>query len=105
LLELTAVFVAGGAGLRLGWTWIDPGNRGRAEALAQEGRSAGAIVLGLALVLLITGVIEAFVTPSGLSTVARVGVGIAVELLFLTYVFILGRRAVNAGETGDILPA
>lgn len=102
LLELTAVFVAGGAGMRLGWTAIDPGRRKRADALAQEGRAAGAIVLGLAGVLLITGVIEAFVTPSGLSTAARVGIGVAAELLFLAYVFVLGRRAAHAGETGDI---
>ncbi len=102
LLELTAVFVAGGAGMRLGWTAIDPGPRKRADALAQEGRAAGAIVLGLAGVLLITGVIEAFVTPSGLSTAARVGIGVAAELLFLGYVFVLGRRAAHAGETGDI---
>lgn len=102
LLELTAVFVAGGAGMRLGWTAIDPGPRKRADALAQEGRAAGAIVLGLAGVLLITGVIEAFVTPSGLSTAARVGIGVVAELLFLAYVFVLGRRAAHAGETGDI---
>lgn len=63
LLELTAVFVAAGAGLRLGWTVIDPGGRPRAEALAQEGRSAGGIALGLTVVLLVSGVIEAFVTP------------------------------------------
>ncbi len=37
LLELTAVFVAGGAGLRLGWTLVDPGDRPRAEALVDEG--------------------------------------------------------------------
>ncbi|MGH3952360.1 MAG: stage II sporulation protein M, partial [Pseudonocardiaceae bacterium] len=66
LLELTAVFVAAGAGLRLGWTVIDPGGRPRADALAQEGRAAAGMALGLAAVLLVSGVIEAFVTPSGL---------------------------------------
>lgn len=39
LLELTAVFVAGGMGLRLGWTVIDPGPRTRAVALAEQGRA------------------------------------------------------------------
>jgi uncharacterized membrane protein SpoIIM required for sporulation len=102
LLELTAVFVAAGTGLRLGWTVISPGRRSRATALAQEGRAAVAMALGLVCVLLVSGVIEAFVTPSGLPTLARIGVGAAAETAFLTYVFVLGRRAARAGETGDI---
>jgi uncharacterized membrane protein SpoIIM required for sporulation len=102
LLELTAVFVAAGTGLRLGWTVIDPGPRRRAEALAEAGRSAAGMALGLTVVLLISGVIEAFVTPSGLPTWARIGVGVVAEVLFLGYVVGLGRRAVSAGETGDV---
>ncbi|GAB3499417.1 stage II sporulation protein M [Amycolatopsis cihanbeyliensis] len=104
LLELTAVFVAAGAGMRLGWTVIDPGRRGRAAALAQEGRSVVAIALGLTCVLLISGVIEAFVTPSGLPGWARIGIGVTAEAAFLAYVFVLGRRAALAGETGDLDP-
>jgi uncharacterized membrane protein SpoIIM required for sporulation len=102
LLELTAVFVAAGAGLRLGWTVIDPGPRTRSQALAEEGRAAGGIALGLVAVLLVSGVIEAFVTPSGLPTWARVGIGVVAEAAFLTYVVVLGGRAVRAGETGDV---
>ncbi|SFQ17024.1 Uncharacterized membrane protein SpoIIM, required for sporulation [Amycolatopsis arida] len=102
LLELTAVFVAAGAGLRLGWTVIDPGRRPRAVAVAQEGRSVVAMALGLTGVLLVSGVIEAFVTPSGLPTWARIGIGVVAEALFLAYVFVLGRRAARAGETGDL---
>ena len=102
LLELTAVFVAAGTGLKLGWTVIDPGPHRRAEALAVAGRSAVGIALGLAAVLLVTGVIEAFVTPSGLPTAARVGIGVAADAAFLCYVFVLGRRAARSGETGDL---
>jgi uncharacterized membrane protein SpoIIM required for sporulation len=102
LLELTAVFVAAGAGLRLGWVVVDPGPRTRSAALAEEGRAAGAIALGLVAVLFVSGVIEAFVTPSGLPTWARVGIGVVAELAFLAYVVVLGRRAVRAGEIGDV---
>ena len=73
LLELTAVFVAAGVGLRLFWAWVEPGPRTRAQALADEGRTAVAIALGLVVVLLVSGVIEAFVTPSPLPTWARIG--------------------------------
>ena len=102
LLELTCVFVAAGAGLRLGWSWVDPGPRTRSRALAEEGQAAGALALGLAATLFVSGVVEAFVTPSGLPTWARVGIGAALWLAFLAYVVVLGGRAVRAGETGDV---
>lgn len=102
LLELTAVFVACGLGLKIGWTVIDPGGRTRSRALSQEGRSLIAGALGLAVVFAISGLIEGFVTPSGLPTWARLSIGVIAELLFLAYVFGPGRRAVKAGQTGDL---
>ena len=102
LLELTAVFVACGLGLKLGWTIVDPGRRTRSDAMAQEGRALLRGALGLALVLFVSGLIEGFVTPSGLPTAARVGIGVLAELLFLAYVFGPGRRAHLAGVTGDL---
>lgn len=102
LLELTAVFVAAGAGLRLGWTVVDPGARTRADALAIAGRSAVGIAIGLVGVLLVSGVIEAFVTPSGLPTWARIGIGVLAEVAFLGYVWVLGGRAARSGEVGDV---
>jgi uncharacterized membrane protein SpoIIM required for sporulation len=104
LLELTAVFVAAGTGLRLGWTVVDPGPRTRTQALAAHGRAAVTVALGLVAVLLVSGVIEGFVTPSPLPTAARIAVGVVAEAAFLVYVAVLGRRAVAAGDTGD-LPA
>ncbi|MEV6552995.1 stage II sporulation protein M [Streptomyces sp. NPDC051597] len=102
LLELTAVFVAAGTGLRLGWTVIDPGPRTRRDALAEEGRAALGMAMGLALVLFVSGLLEAFVTPSGLPTWARITIGVVAELAFLLYVYVLGSRAVREGETGDV---
>ncbi|MCG3043322.1 stage II sporulation protein M [Streptomyces sp. S1A] len=102
LLELTALFVAAGTGLRLGWTVVDPGPRSRRTALAEEGRAAIGMALGLAAVLFVSGVIEGFVTPSGLPTWARITIGVAAELAFLAYVYLLGAGAVRSGETGDV---
>jgi uncharacterized membrane protein SpoIIM required for sporulation len=102
LLELTAVFVACGLGLKLGWTVVDPGARTRTRALAEEGRALVTGALGLALVLFVSGIVEAFVTPSGLPTAARISIGVLVLALFLLWVFVPGRRAVRAGVTGDL---
>lgn len=95
LLELTAVFVAAGAGLKLGWTWIDPGPLPRREALARQGRVTAGMALGLVVVLAVSGVIEAFVTPSGLPTWARIAIGVLAELGFLAWV-LRGRRVLRA---------
>ena len=102
LLELTAVFVAAAVGLRLFWSWVEPGPRTRLQAFAAEGRTAVAIALGLVVVLLVSGTIEGFVTPSGLPTWARIGIGVVAESTFLAYVFVVGRRAHHAGVTGDL---
>ena len=49
--------------------------------------------------------IEALVTPSPLPTFVRIGIGVLAEAGFLAYVVYFGRRAVRAGETGDIADA
>ncbi len=101
MLELTAVFVAGGVGLRLFWCWIEPGSLTRTGSLAREGRTAGTVALGLIVVLGLSGLIEAFVTPSPLPTWARVAIGALAWSCFMLYVFVLGRAAVRRGESGD----
>jgi uncharacterized membrane protein SpoIIM required for sporulation len=102
LLELTAVFIAGGAGLRLGWTLIDPGDRTRRAALAEEGRRALAIVAGLVVVFAVAGTIEGFVTGSSLPTWARVGIGVVGEATLLSWLFVRGRAAARQGLTGAL---
>jgi hypothetical protein len=59
-------------------------------------------VLGLIVVLLVSGVIEAFVTPSPLATWARILIGACAEATFLGYVIVLGRRAAAVGLSPDI---
>ena len=60
-------------------------------------RSSVVVALGLVVVLLVSGAIEAFVTPSPLPTWARVGIGVLAEVVFFAYVFVVGRRAALAG--------
>lgn len=102
LLELSAVFLAGAVGMRLGWMVIAPGDRPRGQVLAEQGRAVVAVAVGLVAVLLVSGLIEALVTPAPLPTFVRIGIGLAAELGFLSYIVHFGRRAVRAGETGDI---
>lgn len=102
LLELTAIFVAGGAGLKIFWTLVDPGPRRRSVALAQEGRALITVAVGLAGALALSGLVEGFVTGSGLPWWLKIVVGALALAAFWAYVLVLGRRAVAAGETGDL---
>ncbi len=105
LLELTAVFLAAAAGMRLGWSVISPGDRPRGQVLAEQGRAVVAVAVGLVGVLLVSGLIEALVTPSPFPTFVRIFIGVLAEVAFLGYIVYFGRRAVAAGETGDISDA
>jgi uncharacterized membrane protein SpoIIM required for sporulation len=103
MLELTAVFIGAGLGLRIGWAWIAPGpllTRGR--ALAQAARSAVLGALGLAGTLGVSGLLEAFVTPSRLLPAARILIGLLVWAGFLAYTMILGYRAHATAQSADL---
>ncbi|BDZ42896.1 membrane protein [Paraoerskovia sediminicola] len=102
LLELTAVFVAGAAGLKLFWALVEPGHRTRARAVAEEGRALFTVAIGLAGALAVSGVIEGYVTGSGLAWWLKILVGVVAAAAFWAYVIVLGRRAVAQGETGDL---
>lgn len=64
-----------------------------------------AVGVGLVAVLLVSGLIEALVTPSPLPTFVRIAIGVAAEVAFLGYVVHFGRKGVRAGETGDVADA
>jgi uncharacterized membrane protein SpoIIM required for sporulation len=101
-LEITAIVVASGAGLSLGWAVIAPGDRTRGRALTEEGRRAVVIVLGLMATFVAAGLIEGFVTGSGLPAGVRVAIGIAAWLVFVVYVYVQGRAAAALGYTGAL---
>lgn len=102
LLEITAVLVGAGAGLRTFWAWVRPGALPRSWALARAARALVTVAIGLVPVLLVSGVIEAFVTPSDLPPAVRIGIGAAAWILFLVYMLGRGRRVHRAGVRGDL---
>ena len=62
----------------------------------------GDSVLGLVVVLLVSGVIEGFVTRQAWPWSIKIGIGTVALLGFLTYQWLLGGRAHRAGQTGDL---
>jgi uncharacterized membrane protein SpoIIM required for sporulation len=101
-LEITSIVIAAAAGMAIGWALIAPGDRTRSQALTEEGRRAVVIVLGLMATFIAAGLIEGFVTGSGLAPLVRVAIGLVVWSGFLTYIWKLGRAAAAQGFTGAL---
>lgn len=93
LLELTAIFIAGSAGLKLFWTMLLPGDQPRRYALAAEGKQAMRVGFGLVGVLFVSGLLESFVTPSYLHWGLKIAIGATALLAFWAWVYVFGRRA------------
>ena len=100
LIELTAIAVASGAGLKIAWAMFAPGDRTRGTALAEEGLRAVTVLLGTMVIFVFAGFTEAFVTPSDLPTWTRVAIGVVLEIAALTWMFGVGRNAAAVGLTG-----
>src|SRR5699024_9209779 len=101
-MELTAIFVAVRAGVKLCWAWIAPGTRTRSRALAADGRGLVSVAIGLVVVLGVSGLGEGLVPPSALPTGVKSAVGALVLPGHCTYTIVLDRQAVAAGETGEM---
>ena len=103
LLELSAVIVAGAAGLRIGWTVIDPGDRSRLSALGEEGRRAGTVLMGLVVAFLIAATIEGFVTGRPWPTSVRLGIGLTAFFGFWgwTIAFAMHEHRVDRAREGS----
>jgi uncharacterized membrane protein SpoIIM required for sporulation len=65
VLEIPAILLAASAGLAIGASWIFPGRRRRGVALAETARESLLLVSAAAILLVVAGLIEAFVTPLG----------------------------------------
>ena len=94
VLELTCIVVAGAAGLRLGWSIVDPGRRSRTASLVAEGRRSIGLVVGTAPWLVVAGIVEGFrATLSNAGLGAVVGVGVGLGALYWGLVVLLGRES------------
>jgi uncharacterized membrane protein SpoIIM required for sporulation len=90
--EIGAIILSGAAGLRLGWNLLAPGQRSRGAALRSTARSLIGMVCGLAIMLVIAALIEAFWSPLQLSLPIKLGVGCFLTTIPLAYFILAGRH-------------
>ncbi|HLI96660.1 MAG TPA: stage II sporulation protein M [Candidatus Baltobacteraceae bacterium] len=90
-IELTAIQVAGGAGLLMAAGVLLPGRLRRRDALAQNSRRAGVLIAGVAAMLCVAGTIEAFFSPLRFPADVRASVGIITAFALIAYFGFAGR--------------
>jgi len=91
VLELSAIFLSGGAGLRLAWAILRPGERSRRDALKLGAAQAARVMLLIIPVLGIAGIIEGFVSPSDAPEVVKAAIGVFTGALLWGYIVFAGR--------------
>jgi len=92
--ELFAAALSGAAGLRIGAAVVFPGARGRLQAASDAGRTAGKVMVGVILMLLVAGLLEGFGRQLITDTMLRYGIGTLMLLFWLAYYYIPRREDV-----------
>jgi uncharacterized membrane protein SpoIIM required for sporulation/uncharacterized RDD family membrane protein YckC len=85
VLELTAIFIAGGAGFRIAGAIIAPGDRTRRDALVLEGRMAARMVAASVTLLAIAGTIEGLLSASDAPAANKYAVSAASAVFLFLY--------------------
>lgn len=91
VIELSCIFFCGGAGMKIGYSILAPGELSRGEALKKSGIEAVKIVVGTAFLLVIAGTIEGFISPAPISPIFKIAVGVLSGLAMYSYFFFVGR--------------
>jgi len=91
VLELTAIFISGGAGFRLAHALIAPGDRTRPDALVVDGRIAMRMMGAVVFFLAIAGAIEGLLSTSDAPAAVKFAVS-AASAVFLGLYFLNGYR-------------
>lgn len=93
IIELTAIFIAGGAGLILAWALIAPGNLSRWDSLRRASREAVPLIGGVVAMLIIAGCIEGFITPAPLPPELKLAFAAVTGIALILYFGRAGREA------------
>jgi uncharacterized membrane protein SpoIIM required for sporulation len=91
VIELSCIFIAGGAGLLIGSALVLPGDLSRADALKSRGKDAVILMVGVAVLLVVAGLIEGFISPAPINPKIKYGIGLITGLALYSYLLLAGR--------------
>lgn len=83
--ELSAIFIAGAAGMRIGFALLVPGEHTRADALKLAGADAIRLLFGATAFLILAGLLESYVSPANLPPWVKLTVGGTLMAALLVY--------------------
>lgn len=91
VIELSCIFIAGGAGLLIGGALIMPGDLSRADALKTRGLEAMRLMMGVALLLVVAGTIEGFISPADINPRIKFSIAAITGVALYSYLLLVGR--------------
>ncbi|MCC3357281.1 stage II sporulation protein M [Bacillus sp. REN16] len=86
MIELTAIFIAGGAGLLMGYKLLVPGPYTRGYQLKVQAKRSVQLLLGTIPLFIIAGIIEGFITPATISLEAKYAVALLTVIGLILYI-------------------
>ncbi len=100
VIELSCIFIAGGAGMMIGYSLWNPKDLSRTDALKKAGLEAVKLVFGCACLLVIAGIIEGFLSPSALPAPIKFATGIITGIAMYSYLLLVGRAGERLKDKG-----
>jgi uncharacterized membrane protein SpoIIM required for sporulation len=92
VIELSCIFLAGGAGLLIGSALLMPGNLSRSDALKVRGLDAIRLLVGCVPLLVVAGTIEGFISPAPINPAIKYAVAATTGLALYSYLLLSGRE-------------
>jgi len=92
VIELSCIFIAGGAGLLIGTALLMPGDLSRGDALKSRGKEAVRLIVGCVPLMVVAGIIEGFISPQPISPVIKIGIGVITGIALYSYLLLAGRE-------------
>jgi len=90
-LEISCIVLSGGAGLRLAWALLRPGDRSRRDAMRLASAQAIRVMLLIIPALGVAGIIEAFLSPTEAPVALKISVGLVAAIALWGYIALVGR--------------
>lgn len=97
VIELSCIFIAGGAGLLIGTALVIPGNMTRGDALKSRGMEAVRLIVGCIPLLVVAGIIEGFISPAPINPMIKFAIAGVTGVALYSYLFLAGRETETQG--------
>ena len=92
VIELSCIFISGGAGLLIGTALLMPGDLSRGDALKSRGMEAVRLIIGCVPLLVVAGIIEGFISPQPINPIIKISIGALTGIALYSYLLLGGRE-------------